>query len=105
MFIINLIIIFAFLIDVEFFYFFFGKRYKEHLPSFKYNKQNSKFAQHAIETGHEFGKRNAIVPIKFLGKKGRHLHTTQKFYIKKPKIIIKLMINIESFTTKYLKPF
>jgi hypothetical protein len=59
----------------------FGKRYKEHLQYFKYNNENSKFAQTAIETGHEFGKRNYIMSIKFLGKKGRHLDTIEKFYI------------------------
>jgi hypothetical protein len=37
------------------------KRCKEHLQSFKYNNQNSKFVQHAIETGHEFGKRNYVM--------------------------------------------
>jgi hypothetical protein len=58
----------------------FGKRYKEHLQSFKYNNQNSKFPQHAIETDHEFGKRNDNVN-QFFGKKGRHLDTVEKFYI------------------------
>jgi hypothetical protein len=45
------------------------KDIKEHLQSFKYNNQNSKFAQHATETGHEFGKRNDIMPTEFFGKK------------------------------------
>jgi hypothetical protein len=51
------------------------------MQSFKYNNQNSKFAQHAIETGHEFGKRNDVMSIEFLGKKGRYLDTIEKFYI------------------------
>jgi hypothetical protein len=59
----------------------FEKRYKEHLQSYKYNTQNSKFAQHATETGHEFGERKYGMSIQFLGKKGRYLDTIGKFYI------------------------
>jgi hypothetical protein len=56
----------------------FEKRYKEHLQSYKYNTQNSIFAQHTIELGHEFREKN---DIKFLGRKGKYLDTTKKFYI------------------------
>jgi hypothetical protein len=59
----------------------FEKRYKEHLQLFKYNTQNSKFAQHIIELGPEFGKKSDIMTIKFLGKKGKYLDTIEKFYI------------------------
>jgi hypothetical protein len=59
----------------------FNKRYKEHLPSYKYNPQNSTFAQHIIESKHRFGKKVDIMTIKFFGKKGKYLDTMEKFYI------------------------
>jgi hypothetical protein len=59
----------------------FDKRYKEHLQSYKYNPQNSKFAQHTVESKHRFGKKTDIMTIKFFGKKGKYLDTVEKSYI------------------------
>jgi hypothetical protein len=59
----------------------FEKRFKEHLQAFKYNPQNSKFAQHVTESGHSFGKKTDILQIKFIGKKSKFLDTMEKYYI------------------------
>jgi hypothetical protein len=57
------------------------KRFKEHSHSFKYNNYNAKFAQHLLETGHEFGKIDDTMSILYYDKKGKHLDTMEKFYI------------------------
>jgi hypothetical protein len=59
----------------------FDKRYEEHLQSYKYNPQNSKLAQHTVESKYRFGKKTDIMTIKFFGKKGKYLDTVEKFYI------------------------
>jgi hypothetical protein len=64
----------------------FEKRFKEHLQAYKYNPQNSKFAQHATESGHTFGKKTDILTIKVIGKKSKFLDTMEKYIYQETKI-------------------
>jgi hypothetical protein len=59
----------------------FEKGFKEHFHSFKYNNYKSKFAQHLLETGHEFGKIDDTMSILYYKKKVKHVDTMEKFYI------------------------
>jgi hypothetical protein len=57
------------------------ERFKGYFHSFKNKSYNSKFAQHLLATGHEFGKMEDFMTVLYYDKKGRHLDTTEKFYI------------------------
>jgi hypothetical protein len=83
----------------------FEKRYKEHLQAYKYNPQNSKFAQHVTESGHRFGKKPNILKIKFIGKKGKYLDTMEKFYIYHETKKNNQTTKIQLPTTRYMKSY
>jgi hypothetical protein len=53
----------------------FRTRYKEHIRGIKNNGQFSKFAQHIIETGHEYGMIEKTMKILHIEKKSQILNT------------------------------
>jgi hypothetical protein len=48
---------------------------------YKYANNRSKFAQHVLEEGYNFGPINEIMEVVHIAKKGRMLGTLEKFYI------------------------
>jgi len=61
----------------------FRTRFWEHYNDLKYANNRSKFAQHIIEEGHNFGPMNEIMEVIHVKKKGKMLDTSEKFYIYK----------------------
>jgi hypothetical protein len=47
----------------------------------KKNRQNSKFAQHILDTGHEYKTIEKTMKISDIGKKGQMLDTYERFHI------------------------
>ena len=59
----------------------FNIRYKEHIRDIKNNGLSSKFAQHIIDTLHDYGTINNTLEVLYIGKKGRLLDTYERYYI------------------------
>jgi hypothetical protein len=60
----------------------FKTRYKEHTLAIRNNNSTaSKYAQHILETGHEYGDMKDILTIIQHGRKGRRLNSLEQFYI------------------------
>jgi hypothetical protein len=59
----------------------FEIRYKEHIRDIKNNEPNSKYAQHILDTTHEYGQIQKIMKPLYIGKKGPLLHTYERFHI------------------------
>jgi hypothetical protein len=59
----------------------FRVRYREHINSIRTNKQNSKFAQHILETGYNYDTIGQIMKILHTEKKGPKLNTLGRFHI------------------------
>ena len=56
-------------------------RFHKYYNDYKYANNRSKFAQHIIDEGHDFGPMNDIIRIIHIAKNGRMLDTSEKFYI------------------------
>ena len=54
---------------------------QEHYTDFKYANNRSKFAQHIVEEGHNFGPMEEIMEVVHMKKKSKILDTLEKFYI------------------------
>jgi hypothetical protein len=61
----------------------FKLRYKEHINAIRTNKQNSKYAQHILETRHNYDTMDQIMKILHIEKKGPKLNTLERFHIYK----------------------
>jgi hypothetical protein len=59
----------------------FRIRYKEHINTIRTNRQNSKFAQHILDTGYEYDTLEQTMKILHVEKKGPKLNTLERFYI------------------------
>jgi hypothetical protein len=60
----------------------FKTRYREHMLAIRNNNSAaSKYAQHILETGHEYGKMEDILTIMQCERKGRRLNSLEQFYI------------------------
>jgi hypothetical protein len=59
----------------------FRVRYREHLNAIRINKQNSKFAQHILETGHDYDTIDQSMKVLHTEKKGPKLNKLQRFNI------------------------
>jgi hypothetical protein len=64
----------------------FNIRFGEHKRAFKYNTNQSKFAKHLLEQRHSFGNIEDTMEIVQFHKKGTHLNTIQRYYIRKESI-------------------
>jgi hypothetical protein len=58
-------------------------RFREHYNDYKYTHNRSKFAQHVLDEGHNFGPMNEIMEVIHVAKKCKMLDTLEKFYIYK----------------------
>jgi predicted GNAT family acetyltransferase len=56
-------------------------RYKEHIQSIKYNKEDSAFAQHILNTGHQYGPIEQIMALIEKARKGKLMNTKENFHI------------------------
>jgi hypothetical protein len=61
----------------------FKTRYKEHIRDIKNNGQYSKFAQHIIETRHEYDAIDKIMNILHIEEKSKILDTYERYHIYK----------------------
>jgi len=59
----------------------FTTRFRKHYNDFKYANNRSKFTQHIIEEGHNFGRMNKIMEVIHVKKKGKMLDTLEMFHI------------------------
>jgi hypothetical protein len=59
----------------------FKTRYKEHMTAMQYNQDNSKFAQHILNTTHYFGTLEETMEILRTAEKGRYLDTLDNYHI------------------------
>ncbi|PNF35966.1 hypothetical protein B7P43_G03548 [Cryptotermes secundus] len=59
----------------------FRKRYKEHIREIKTNGQKSKFAQHILDTTHNYHTIDKAMEILHIEKKGKMLNTLESFHI------------------------
>jgi len=62
----------------------FYTRYDEHNRAFRYNTLQSKYAKHITEHGHTFGNMENTMEVLHFQKKGTHLNTIERFYIRGP---------------------
>jgi hypothetical protein len=58
----------------------FKIRFKEHIRYIKNNEQISKFAQHIVDTTHEYGTINQTMQILHIEKKGHAIDTYERFH-------------------------
>ena len=56
-------------------------RFREHHRDYKYANNKSKFAQHVLEEGHDFGPMEDIMEIIHIANKGRLLDTLERFHM------------------------
>jgi hypothetical protein len=56
-------------------------RYKEHIRSIKYNKEDSAFAQHILNTGYQYGPIEQIMALIEKARKGKLMNTKENFHI------------------------
>jgi hypothetical protein len=61
----------------------FRTRFKEHIRDIRFNKDNSKFAQHILNTQHKYGPINKTMDILHIEKKSQKLNTLERFEIYK----------------------
>jgi hypothetical protein len=61
----------------------FRTRFKEHIHDIKNNRSHSKYAQHILDTGHEYGPIEQIMDILHIKNKGHILNTLEQFEIYK----------------------
>ena len=61
----------------------FRTRYREHLHSFKYRTENSRFARHLWDNNHSFGPITSVMKIIQCLPKGTMMDTTEYFHIYK----------------------
>jgi hypothetical protein len=59
----------------------FKTRYREHILAIRNNNTTSRYAQHILETGHEYGTMEDILTIMQCERKGRRLNSLEQFYI------------------------
>jgi hypothetical protein len=59
----------------------FRTPYKEHTNTIRTNKQNSKFVQHILETGHNYDTIDHSMKILQIEMKGPKLNTLERFHI------------------------
>jgi len=59
----------------------FRVRFREHLNDYKHMYNKSKFAQHLLNEGHNFGPMEDIMDVIQFAKKGKMLDTLERFYI------------------------
>jgi len=57
-------------------------RYNEHKHAFRTNSHSSRFAQHLNEHAHSFDTIDNTMQILYHHKKGTHLNTLERFYIR-----------------------
>jgi hypothetical protein len=58
-------------------------RFCKHYNDYKHAHNRSKFAQHVLEEGHNFGPMNEIMEVIHVARKGKMLDMLEKFYIYK----------------------
>jgi hypothetical protein len=56
-------------------------RYKKHIGSIRYNNDDSAFAQHILNTGHQYGPREQIMEMVEKARKGKIMNIKENFYI------------------------
>lgn len=56
-------------------------RYRQHINAIRNNRQNSKFTQHILETGHEYITLDQTVEILHIDKKEPKLNTLERSHI------------------------
>jgi hypothetical protein len=61
----------------------FKIRFKEHIRDIRNNGQSSKFAQHILDTTHEYDNIENTLEVLYIGRKGRMLDTQERFHIYK----------------------
>jgi hypothetical protein len=59
----------------------FRVRFREHQHDFRYMGRKSKFAQHLLDEGHEFGPMDDIMDIIQYASKGKLMDTIERFHI------------------------
>jgi hypothetical protein len=59
----------------------FRVRYKKHVNAIRTNKQNSKFAQHILETQHNYDPTDQSMQVLHIEKKSPKLNKLERFYI------------------------
>ena len=59
----------------------FKVRSREHVRDIKNNGQSSKFAEHILDTTHEYSTTDKTLEVLYIGKKGRTLDTYERFHI------------------------
>jgi predicted transcriptional regulator len=59
----------------------FNVRYREHINAIRTNRQNSKFPQHILETGHNYDTIDKTMKMLHMEKKGPKLNTLERFHI------------------------
>jgi hypothetical protein len=58
----------------------FRLRYREDINAIRTNKQNSKFAQHILETRHNYDTMDHIMKVLHIEGKGPKLNTLERFH-------------------------
>jgi hypothetical protein len=61
----------------------FRTRFKEHIHDIKNSRPHSKYAQHILNTGHEFDLMAQIMEVLHVENKGCKLNTLERFEIDK----------------------
>jgi hypothetical protein len=61
----------------------FPQRFKEHKSTFKFNRNDSNYVQHALEDSHSFGPIHSTMQNLKYQNKGPHLNTIEKYLIYK----------------------
>jgi hypothetical protein len=61
----------------------FRVRFRKHYNDYRHEHNRSKFAQHVLEEGHNFGPMNEIMAVVHVAKKGKMFDRLEKFYIYK----------------------
>jgi hypothetical protein len=59
----------------------FKVRYREHINAIRTNRQNSKFAKHILETGHNYDTLDKTMEILHMEKKGPKPNTLERFHM------------------------
>jgi len=59
----------------------FHVRFREHRQDYRHMCRKSKFAQHLLDEGHDFGPMENVMDIVQYANKGRMMDTLEKFYI------------------------
>jgi hypothetical protein len=60
-----------------------NERLKEHFNDFKHIYRKSKYSTQLLGNKHPIGQINEIMDVVYVGNKGSHLNTMEKFYIYK----------------------